>query len=201
MTVTVTIDRRTVMQDAWRRTRALGAALLGLYGIRQAFRLSLIEAWAQAKRRAALLSEGAAYLRGMAEALTQKRWLTDAEAKAERDYYALAAEAEQIEAEQEAAAAQAEKRDLIASAGGRFCTVTFTKKDGTARVMKVQPAALRQHIKGEAASKAAKIAAATRAARHQHLLNVWDVEAQAPRSINLATVTRIATGGAVYTYA
>ncbi len=32
------------------------------------------------------------------------------------------------------------------------------------------------------------------------LMPVWDVEAKAPRSINLATVTRIATGGHVHTF-
>lgn len=52
--------------------------------------------------------------------------------------------------------AQEKKRALIASAAGRFATVTFTKKDGSRRVMRVQPAKLKYHVKGAAASEAAQ---------------------------------------------
>ena len=93
------------------------------------------------------------------------------------------------------------KRDLLLSAGGRFCTVTFTKKDGTLRKMQVQPAALGLRLKGNAASEAAQRAAHTRQERHPHLLPVWDVRARAPRSINLATVSRIAANGQVHSFA
>lgn len=96
---------------------------------------------------------------------------------------------------------EAEKKDLIASAAGRFCTVTFIKADGSERVMRVQPAMLRHHVKGETASEAARKAVTTRAAKHPHLFPVWDTEKGAPRSINLSTVTRIALDGAVHTYA
>ncbi len=92
------------------------------------------------------------------------------------------------------------RRDLIASAGGRFCAVTFRKKDGSERRMQVQPAALRPRLKGEAASDAARRAAFTRQERHPHLLPVWDVRARAPRSINLATVSRIAVDGRVHRF-
>lgn len=92
------------------------------------------------------------------------------------------------------------KRDLIASAGGRFCAITFTKKDGTERRMQVQPATLRLRLKGEVASESAKRAALTRHERHPHLLPVWDVRAGAPRSINLATVSRIALDGQVHRF-
>ena len=95
----------------------------------------------------------------------------------------------------------ARKRDLIASAGSRFCAVTFTKKDGTQRKMQVQPAALRLREKGPAASEPAKRATLTRSARHPHLLPVWDVRARAPRSINLRTVSRIAVDGRVHSFA
>lgn len=93
------------------------------------------------------------------------------------------------------------KRDLIASAGSRFCGVTFTKRDGTERRMQVQPAALPFQVKGEAASEPAKRATFTREARHPHLLPVWDVRARAPRSINLRTVSRIAVDGRVHRFA
>lgn len=92
------------------------------------------------------------------------------------------------------------KRDLIASSGGRFCSVTFIKADGSERTMQVQPAALRHHVKGDAASDAAKRATHTRKARHPHLLPVWDAKASAPRSVNLATITRIAVGGQVHRF-
>ncbi|MFU1478198.1 hypothetical protein ACM25N_11035 [Roseovarius sp. C7] len=92
------------------------------------------------------------------------------------------------------------KRDLIASSGGRFCSVTFIKADGSERTMQVQPAALRHHVKGDAASEAAKRATQTRKARHPHLLPVWDAKASAPRSVNLATITRIAIDGAIHEY-
>ncbi|TNC44164.1 hypothetical protein FHG66_20745 [Rubellimicrobium rubrum] len=92
------------------------------------------------------------------------------------------------------------KRDLIESAGGRFCAVTFVKKDGTERRMQVQPAALRHRLKGDAASEAAKRATFTRQERHPHLLPVWDVRARAPRSINLRTVSRIAVDGGVHSF-
>ena len=92
------------------------------------------------------------------------------------------------------------KRKLIASAEGRFCTVTFTKKDGTERRMRVQPAALKLHLKGDAATAAGRKGAETRAARHPNLLPVWDAEKQATRSINLATVSRIAVDGAEHRF-
>lgn len=49
-------------------------------------------------------------------------------------------------------------------------------------------------------SEADHRAAVTRTRRHPHLMPVWDVDAAAPRSVNLATVSRIAAGGAVHTY-
>ena len=52
----------------------------------------------------------------------------------------------------------------------------------------------------EAASEAAKRAVATRAERHPHLLPVWDAEAKAPRSVNLATVSRISVNGQVHSF-
>lgn len=93
------------------------------------------------------------------------------------------------------------KSDLITGAGGRFCAVTFTRKDGSERRMQVQPAALRLRLKGDAASEPARRAALTRAERHPHLLPVWDVRARAPRSINLATVSRIAVDRRVHCFA
>ena len=105
--------------------------------------------------------------------------------------------AREAEAEAEDFAA---KRALIAAAQGRFCVVTFIKADGSRRVMRVQPAALKFHVKGEAASDAGRKAAETRAQRHPNLLPVWDVEAKAPRSVNLATVLSIKVDGATHSF-
>lgn len=92
------------------------------------------------------------------------------------------------------------RKALIASAKGRFCGVTFIKADGTLRRMNVQPAKLALHVKGDAATEAGQRATATRKARHPHLFPVWDVQAKAPRSINLETVKEIRTSGKAYVY-
>ena len=97
--------------------------------------------------------------------------------------------------------AQEKKRALIASAAGRFASVTFTKKDGSRRVMRVQPATLKYRVRGAAASDAAQRAVQTRAERHPNLMPVWDTEVCAPRSVNLETVSRIAVNGAVHEFA
>ena len=76
----------------------------------------------------------------------------------------------------------------------------ITKADGTTRIMQVQPATLKRHVKGDRATARGRRATATRKARHPHLLPVWDAKAQAPRSINLATVSRIAVDGQVHDY-
>ncbi|MEV8467007.1 hypothetical protein AB0T83_09470 [Fluviibacterium sp. DFM31] len=104
------------------------------------------------------------------------------------------------EADAAKAADLARKRALIAASRGRFYAVTFTKKDGAHRVMKIQPPTLKFHVKGDAASDAGQRAAATRATRHPHLLPVWDAEAKAPRYVNLETVSRIAVNGRVHTF-
>jgi len=91
-------------------------------------------------------------------------------------------------------------RELIASAGGTFAGVVFTKKDGTKRTMQVQPAKLKFHVKGDKASEQAQRAAETRARNNPHLLNVWDVAKGAPRSINLDTVERITLRGETFEY-
>lgn len=112
---------------------------------------------------------------------------------------ALTTELRDLDAEDRAD--ELEKRDLIESAKGRIASVTFTKKDGTERTMKVQPAKLKFHVQGDNASESARKAVAVRKARHPHLIPVWDVEAQAPRSVNLATITAITVDGMTRAYA
>lgn len=89
-------------------------------------------------------------------------------------------------------------RALIKSAGSRFLTVEFFKVDGSFRKMQVQPMALKNRVKGAAASEQAQRAAATRSANNPNLLNVWDVQKRAPRSINMDTLVAITLDGVRY---
>lgn len=184
---------------------------------RAVFAAHLSAAWARAKRNAELAAQAEAALAGLsADALR-----AEVEALENTDRLgwqgirrlsdlrrALAKVAAREAREAEAAALTAEipaevieaRRALIRAARGRFVGVTFTKKDGTERTMIVQPAALARHVKGEAAEPSARKAAETRAARHPHLLPVWSVADAAVRSVNLAAVSRIATGGTVHTF-
>lgn len=186
--MTANETRRAVMVEAWKRTHALGVALLRLYGTREAFRMELTRAWSTVKRRTALMARGADRLTAEADALDAKRWLSEGEMAQVRELRAMAAEAAQIEAGEKEAAALAAKAALITAAPR--AVVTFTKANGTERVMHVEPGELAHHVSGKTSP-----AARTRKARHQHLLNVWDAEKAAPRSINLLTITRIAVGG------
>ncbi len=183
-----------IMTRAWEiyRTR------FALTPNRAAFRLSLQDAWAESKR-AVMQREESPEARKLADDITilesKNYWSQDDYAKRRElaDAHSAQMEADKVDLER--------KRDLIASAKGRFATVIFIKKDGTRRQMRIQPATLKKHIKGAQASAPAQKAAQTRSKRHPHLMPVWDVEASAPRSVNLATVSRIAVNGAVHEYA
>ncbi|MBF52521.1 MAG: hypothetical protein CL813_06170 [Confluentimicrobium sp.] len=198
----MTIDRSALMTTAWTDTRRMMRDFsYAAHQLREVFRYCLSAAWAKAKNAAALAALTSEQLRAMADNLenrTRLGWEGIERLGALRTACRVA-EAREA-AEREAADMQA-KRELIASAGGRFCAVTFTKKDGSERVMRVQPAKLRHHVKGDAATDAGKRAAATRAQRHPNLMPVWDAEKDAPRSVNLATVSRIAVNGQVHSFA
>ena len=85
-------------------------------------------------------------------------------------------------------------KDLIMSAKGQFCSVTFVKKDGTRRVMTIQPAKLKFEVKGADGSESHQRGAETRAVAHPNLFPVWSVDAKAVRSVNLDTVESIKLG-------
>lgn len=93
-----------------------------------------------------------------------------------------------------------EQKALIQSAKGQFCSVTFIKKDGTRRVMTIQPAKLKFEVKGESGSEPHRRAAETRAATHPNLFPVWSVDAKAIRSVNLDTVESIKVGGKEFAF-
>jgi hypothetical protein len=190
-------NRSAIMTAAWdilrNRMHWTGGRNLRL------FSRALMSAWHEAKL--AILRAGMSEADRMREAISMldnKDTWSDADyAKSDKLYADL-----RVAVEHEAAATEyEEKRALIAAAAGRFCSVTFTKKDGSQRVMRIQPVALRSHIKGESASHAAQQAVQTRAGRHPHLLPVWDTEAASARSVNLATISRIAIDGAVHHFA
>ncbi len=85
-------------------------------------------------------------------------------------------------------------KTLINSAKGQFCSVTFIKKDGTRRVMTIQPAKLKFEVKGEEGSASHRQGAETRATTHPNLFPVWSVDAKGIRSVNLDTVENIKVG-------
>ena len=193
-----TLNRTAIMNAAWETYRRFNSTLP--FCIR-AFAHELRIAWHSAKMAIAQACP-IQRTRNAILALECKNHLT------QKDYArlgvlraALAAKVEAAQAHEDAAPAYAEKRALIETASGRFCAVTFTKKDGTERTMQVQPATLKNHVKGDAATDAGKQAVANRKATHPNLLPVWDAKAKAPRSINLATVSRIAVNGTVHEYA
>ncbi len=154
-----------------------------------------------AQKRAALADRPAEELKAEIADIENRDYLGHEGQSKLSDLRAAHLVATQREEEEQAKTALDAKRKLISSAKGRFCSVTFTKKDGSVRTMRVQPAKLQYHCKGEAAPESARRAAVTRAQRHPHLLPVWDSEKAAPRSVNLSTISRIAVNGAVHDFA
>ncbi len=193
---TATIDRSEVMTKAWAALKSYAPAR-DIAELRRRLSRELRQAWFSVKRAAQLASmTDAQKAQDALNVLRSKNHWTEADYN-EADRLARIA-ADEVAAGR--AADFAEKRDLIASAKGRFCSVVFIKKDGTERAMQVQPAALAQHVKGNAATMAGKRAVITRKASNPHLLAVWDVQAKAPRSINLATVKSITLDGMAHAY-
>ena len=207
----MTFDRTQIMTEAWTIARRFAgnretwgqrlsrALKLVWWNAKEALRRAVENARLAVEKASALAGRTAASLRAEIEQLenTDRLGFDGIERLAAARRALGEAVAREADAEAEDFAA---KRALIASAQGRFCVVTFIKADGTRRVMRVQPAALKFHVKGEAASEAGRKAAETRAQRHPNLLPVWDAEAKAPRSVNLATVLTIKVDGATHTF-
>ncbi|HBZ45308.1 MAG TPA: hypothetical protein DEO85_14925 [Maritimibacter sp.] len=202
----MTYDRKAIMTEAWeivRRFLGNGETLAQLlsralkavwWSARQKMRVAQsVEASMAAKRKLETLPSDE--LAQRIENLENRDVLGASGLRELSDLRSahVAAQRREIEANEA-------KREMIASAKGRFCHVVFTKKDGSARQMTVQPAALKNHVKGADGRESARRAAETRAERHPHLMPVWDVEKQACRTVNLATVNRIAVNGAVHEF-
>lgn len=79
---------------------------------------------------------------------------------------------------------------LIDRAQGRFCGITFVKKDGTVRHLTIQTAAVETHTTG-CKTAAARQGVAKRRINHPNLFPVYDVAAGRIKSINLDTVTHV----------
>ncbi|SFE20716.1 hypothetical protein SAMN04488523_105314 [Sulfitobacter brevis] len=203
MTAAATYSLTKIMTDAHTAAKAcLGHAVYKGRSYASLFAGQLSRVWAEAKRRVATakfdatMSQSDRTRAAIASLESKDRWT-------QADYARIGVLRAALRAAEEHEALSpdyAAKRYLIASAGGRFCAVTFTKVDGTERTMQVQPATLQHHVKGDSATEAGKRATATRKARHPHLMPVWDAKAQAPRSVNLATISRIAMDGVVHEY-
>jgi hypothetical protein len=88
-------------------------------------------------------------------------------------------------------------RQIMQSQGSKITSVEFVKKDGSYRKMLVQSAATKTHCVGDAASDSAKQAVETRAANYPNLLNVFDMDRKAIRSIDMDTIFSIRGGGAL----
>lgn len=213
MTTATTYDRAAIMTKAWAEAREevarksspfLGGARVS---VREVFAYHLRKAWDAARLRVRIAREEAAKIEALialgSEALQRAITVmenTDHLGHEGRAELRLYERAFAILARREVVAQIEERRALIASSAGRICAVTFTKADGTLRRMKVQPAKLKLHVKGDKASPAGRKASATRAARHPHLMPVWDVEAQAPRSVNLATLQSATISGETHQF-
>ncbi len=201
-------NRKDIMTHAWQIARQElwshrlpASALVSLLpkAMRSAWKAAKIKLAVQ-QARAAIAVRSATDLRAEVNDLENRSMLDSASIERLGQLHAALGEAVARDAAEAQEAEYAAKRALIASAGGRFCAVTFTKKDGTERTMQIQPATLQHHVKGDAATEAGKKAVATRKERHPHLLPVWDAKAKAPRSVNLATVTAIRINGMSHEY-
>ena len=196
------INRTDLMHRAWTYARQEHwSRRLPAGTLRSLFAAALRRAWADLKAEARRMAERAAELATLdLDALrAELATLENTDRLGHAGILRLSQVRDAIAARE--AADYAAKRGLIAAAGGRICAVTFTKKDGSLRTMKVQPASLRFRVKGEDACPAARKAAATRAERHPNLMPVWDIEKGAARSVNLATISRIVVDGRTHTYA
>ena len=146
------------LQAAWAEYRSIGAKFLAGMLVRSRRRLfadCLRRALAEAKTPKQPITPEVERLRSLVMDLENRDRL------GHEGIQRLAAARAELRAA-EAEADLASKRKLIASAKGRFCAVTFTKKDGSQRTMKVQPAKLKFHVKGDAATEPGKKATATR---------------------------------------
>jgi len=78
---------------------------------------------------------------------------------------------------------------IAANTNGKFFTVTFIKKDGSARIMNCR-LGVTKHLKGGVSTL-----------NPEQYLTVYDVKAKGYRAVNLATIISVECGGIVLTNA
>lgn len=204
----MTINCSEIFSLAWTLARQdLWSRRLPASELRNLFPDALRSAWAEMKRRAVYAARRAkqalrpsAEIEAEIQTLENRTFLGHDGINRLSELRTAYHNSCEREAEERAKAEMEAKRRMIAAAKGRFVSVTFTKKDGSERVMRIQPATLKYHLKGKKASESASKAAQTRAERHPHLLPVWDADKAAARSVNLLTISRIAVDGAVHEF-
>ena len=86
-------------------------------------------------------------------------------------------------------------RLLVAGQGSKIMAIEAITKDGRYRKFVVQQAAAATHVVGDAASESAKQGARTRAERWPNLLNVFDIQKQEFRSIDMDRILSLYGGG------
>ncbi|MEM9360601.1 MAG: hypothetical protein AAGB04_30870, partial [Pseudomonadota bacterium] len=131
----MTYNLSSIMRRAWELIRSK----FGGFVTRSTLRLALKDAWREAKGALKRATESKE-VRRLKDAIL----VIDCKSRLSAADYA---EMKRLRSE----LVTAEKRALIESAKGRFVSVVFTKKDGSLREMRVQPAKLKFHVKGKAA--------------------------------------------------
>ena len=188
-------DRRSIMQEAWDRTRDFMAR--NPQGrMASAFARYLAEAWINEKSRLQNVRR-AEKLAQMSVAEIKAQLARAENYKPRADDYHPAHLYKALEV-REAAATNAAKRALLQNAPA--CSVTFTKADGSRRVMRIEARKVADHVRGNSATRSGRIASHTRAFRHPNLLPVWDAEARAIKRVNLTTVPRIETPAETHSF-
>ena len=93
-------------------------------------------------------------------------------------------------------------KQLMSTAGSRIFVVHFHKKDGSLRIMKIQNAIAKHMVKGVTQGvpltpeKRQEIQ--HRAEWNANLVNVWDLQAEGFRSLNLDTLQEVHINGKLY---
>ena len=82
-------------------------------------------------------------------------------------------------------------RTIVNSAGSRFVSIGFVKKDGSKRTITCQNACIATRAKGSTASDSAQRAVDTRKRNNPHLMNVFDINADGFKSVNLDSIFAI----------
>lgn len=92
-----------------------------------------------------------------------------------------------------------EIKALVHSAGSRIFTIVFFKADRTLRTMKVQQAVAKFHLTPrEELTEAGAKANETKKERYPNLMNLWDIENEGFRAVNLNAVTEIHIDGKTF---